>query len=1032
MILKKFGAIICCLSFIFCGAFAQKTIENIDKNALHSQAITLFDAQKYSAAQQSFMRIANNPEFAHNTRVEAKFYVAVIALRLFNGDAELLIKQFIDSYPESPHIYRAYFEYGNFLFRNQEFKLALEYYEKVDIKRFNNKDLAEYFYKIAYSYFKVDETTKAKQIFKETKDSQSIYAENALYYYSYIEYLEKNYNAALPGFEKLASDSTGMFSAVVTPYIAQIYYQQQQYEKAINYGISIESSVNSTQLPDVYKVIAGSYYKTLQYKNSLPYYEKYIQTVANPSVEDFYEIGFLYYNHENYSKAIENLERVTGHNDTLSQNAYYHLGESYLKIGAKDKARNAFMAAAEYSVFPKLQERSAFNYAKLQYEMSLAPFNEAIVSMQNFIKQYPKSEFKDEAYSLLVKIYLSSRNYKDALASLDKISQLTTDLQMAYQQIAYYRGLELFNNLEYSEAQTLFATSQKYSQYNRTIAALSVYWNAESYFKQNDLEQAHKYFNEFLTKPGGYNSPEYIRTHYNMGYINFNQKNYSTAAQWFRKYLDLANDKKSDFYADAAIRTGDSYYMNKDFLQAIKYYEIAKNIGTFDVEYVLFQLAFNYGLLNKQQEKIDALSQFITDYPTSTLFVDALFEKAEALLKVGKEAEAMEIYKTIVENHEASSYYKKSMLQIALGVYNAGRYEEALAMYKKIVDLFPGSPEAQTALNMIRNIYKHQSDIDSYSDYVKQLGGYADVTEAQLDTLSFEVAQELYLNGECEKTIPLLTSYINRYPSGFFLLNAHYYRGDCLFAAEANNDALVDFLFVLQAPRNSFTETSLVNAAYILFTQERYDEALPLLQRIETEAEVKQNLQFARKALITIYAKQQNNEALIAVAEKYIINEKILPEEKRWAQMLIANAYKALGDTSEAIVLYKTVAQNPETQEGAESRYNVIQHYFEMGDFEKCEAEIVSFLEIGSPYQYWLGKSYITWAQIFIDRDELFQARYTLQSVLQYYTITDDGIIDEVNDMLNAIAAAEIEKKAEAEAQSEVVVPMGDNPELFE
>ncbi|MDR0940701.1 MAG: tetratricopeptide repeat protein [Bacteroidales bacterium] len=1018
--------------FICCAAFAQKTIDNSDENTLLTQAITLFDAHKYSAAQQSFMRIADNSEFTYTIRIDAQFYVAVTALRLFNGDAEQLIKQFIDTYPESPHIYRAYFEYANFLFRNQNFETALEYYEKVDIKRFNNKDLAEYFYKLAYSYFKVSEFAKAKQIFKETKDSQSVYAENALYYYSYLEYVDKNYDAALPGFEKLAADTTGMFATVVAPYIAQIYYQQQQYEKAIHYGLSIESVVNPTQLPDVYKVIAGAYYKTLQYKNSLPYYEKYVQTVTNPSVEDFYEIGFLYYNHENYPKAIENLERVTGHNDTLSQNAYYHLGESYLKIGAKDKARNAFMAASEYSVFPKLQERSDFNYAKLQYELSLAPFNEAITGMQNFIARYPQSEFKDEAHALLVKIYLSSRNYKDALTSLDHISQLTTDLQMAYQQIAYYRGLELFNNLDYDEARAMFAASQKYKQYNRTVAALCVYWNAESYFKQGEAEQARTYFNEFLTMQGGYNLPEYVRTHYTMGYIYFNQHDYTTAAQWFRKYLDLATDKQSDFYADAAIRLGDSYYMNKDFLQAIKYYTIAKNIGTFDVEYVLFQLAFNYGLLNKQQEKIDALTQFIAAYPTSALFVDALFEKAEALMKVGKETEALEMYKTIVENHETSSYYKKSMLQIALGVYNAGHYDEALVMYKKIVDLFPGSPEAQTALNMIRNIYKHQSDIDSYSDYVKQLGGYADVSEAQLDTLSFEVAQELYLNGDCEKSVPLFTSYINRYSGGFFELNAHYYRADCLFANNAYNDALVDFLFVLQAPRNSFTETSLLNAAYILFTQERYDEALPFLQRLETEAEVKQNLQFARKALVTIYAQQQNQEALLAVAKKYVVNEKISPEEKRWVQMLMANAYKAQSNTQEAMALYKVIALNQETSEGAEARFNVINHYYEMGDYDSSEAEILDFLEKGSPYQYWLGKAYIVWAQIFIDRDELFQARYTLQNVLQHYTIPDDGIITEVNNILNAIAAAEIEKKIEAEAQSEVVVPMGDNPELFE
>ncbi|MDR2963568.1 MAG: tetratricopeptide repeat protein [Bacteroidales bacterium] len=1029
MIVKKWtAAIIGCL-LAANGLFAQKTIDNKDKNALLSQAHAFFDAHQYSAAQQNFLLIAENPQFALSTRIDAQFYVAVTALRLFNGDAEMLITQFIEKYPESPHIYRAYFEYANFLFRNQNFEKALQFYEKVDIARFGNRDLSEYFYKLAYSYFKTNELQKAKQLFRETKDSKSVYAENALYYYSYLEYLDKNYDAALAGFEKLAIDTAGIFATVVPPYIVQIYYQQQQYEKALTYALEVEPTVNPSQLPDVYKVIASAYYKTLQYDKSLPYYEKYMQAVQNPTVQDYYEIGFLYYNFGQYAKAIENLEQVTGKNDTLSQNAYYHLGLSYLQMGAKEKARNAFMAAAEFSVFPDIQESAAFNYAKLTYELALAPFNEAITAMNNFIAQFPNSKRKDEAHALLVKIFMTSRNYKDALQSLDNISNLSSDLQMAYQQIAYYRGLELFNNLEYEEARNMFAASLRFAQYDRKIAAMSVYWKAESFFKQGDLDNARKSFNEFITMPGSYNTAEYARAHYNLGYIYFAQHAYNTALQWFRKYLDIASDRKSDFYTDAAIRVGDSYFMNKDFAQAIKYYEIAKNAGNFDREYVLFQLAFNYGLLGKQQEKIAILNTLIETYPQSQYYVDALFETAEAYYKLDNIPQALALYNTIVDTYPTSSYYKKSLLQIALSAYNAAQYDNALAMYKKIVDLFPGSPEAQTAMNMIRNIYKKQSDIDSYADYVKQIGGYADVSEAKLDSLSFEVAQELYLDGNCTKAIPLFTNYINRYTEGFFLLYAHFYRGTCLFNSNAESDALADFLFVLRT-QNEFTETALLNASYILFTQDRFDEALPLLVRLEKEAEVKQNLEFARKSLISIYAQQQNYTALIPVAEKYLLNEKIYPEEKRWAQMLTAQALQATGDTTRALQLFKKIALAPETREGAESRFAIIDYYFTRGNYDQSEKEILDFLEIGSPYAYWLGRAYLTWAQIFMNRDEIFQARYTLQSILQYYAITTDGIINSANDMLNALAALEIQKNATPEP--EVVVPMGNNPELFQ
>ena len=147
---------------------------------------------------------------------------------------------------------------------------------------------------------------------------------------------------------------------------------------------------------------------------------------------------------------------------------------------------------------------------------------------------------------------------------------------------------------------------------------------------------------------------------------------------------------------------------------------------------------------------------------------DALFEQAEAYMKAEQIVKASENYTIIVSNYKSSSYIKKSLLQLAFIEYNKQNLDEALLMYQRVLQQYPGSQESQTALNMIRNIYKKKNDIDGFSNYVKQIGGHANVTEAQLDSLSFEVAQELYLDGECDKALPLLSAYIQKYGEGFF------------------------------------------------------------------------------------------------------------------------------------------------------------------------------------------------------------------------------------------------------------------------
>jgi TolA-binding protein len=52
-------------------------------------------------------------------------------------------------------------------------------------------------------------------------------------------------------------------------------------------------------------------------------------------------------------------------NDFVAQNAYYHLGESYLKTNKKQQALNAFKNASEMDFDKKIQEDANLNYAKL-------------------------------------------------------------------------------------------------------------------------------------------------------------------------------------------------------------------------------------------------------------------------------------------------------------------------------------------------------------------------------------------------------------------------------------------------------------------------------------------------------------------------------------------------------------------------------------------------------------------------------------------------------------------------------------------
>ena len=99
------------------GSTAQKYTMSSNEFQL---GLNLFENQKYSAAQQHFLAFLQSDASAtREQKIDAEFYSALCALRLFNPDGQFAVTRFIADNPEYPRIFKAYFELGNYLFHEQ-------------------------------------------------------------------------------------------------------------------------------------------------------------------------------------------------------------------------------------------------------------------------------------------------------------------------------------------------------------------------------------------------------------------------------------------------------------------------------------------------------------------------------------------------------------------------------------------------------------------------------------------------------------------------------------------------------------------------------------------------------------------------------------------------------------------------------------------------------------------------------------------------------------------------------------------------
>jgi hypothetical protein len=89
------------------------------------------------------------------------------------------------------------------------------------------------------------------------------------------------------------------------------------------------------------------------------------------------------------------------------------------------------------------------------------------------------------------------------------------------------------------------------------------------------------------------------------------------------------------------------------------------------------------------------------------------------------------------------------------------------------------------------------------------------------------------------------------------------------------------------------------------------------------------------------------------------------------------------------------------------------QTYYDQGRRELAEKEIFDFIKKNTPYQYWLGKSFLLLSDLYIDNKDEFQAIHTLQSLIDYYEIPNDGIMMIAKRKKDEITAKKTENSAE-------------------
>jgi len=968
---------------LFLGLFslsssAQQTEKYRSELQLYYNALALMEKSHFEPARKGFEDFLAKGEVNYGEfQVNASYYSAKSAMELFHKDAEFFMEEFVLGHPESIWNQAALLDLSRYNFNRRDYDDALRWINEIDSRDLDPEVAEEIEFKKGFSAFELEDYDQAKQSFYQLKDKEGTYAGPTSYYYGHIAYTEGNYQTALESFNKAEADEN--FAKVVPYYVAQIYHFQEKYDELIAYATPLLQQDEVQRGEEIALLVGNAHYSKEQYAEAVPFLEMYMKATYNPQPDEAYRMGYSYYRVGNYQKAIDFLTKASKEENELGQIATYQLADAYLQLGEKKYAQNAFKLASKQFYDPEVTEDALFNYAKLAYELSYDPFHEAIIAFEEYLDTYPNSQRKDEAFEFLLKVHLATRNYSAAIEALDKIKTLDPVQKENYQLSAYNLGVEYMNKRNYKESRKYFNLTKKYN-INPAINALSDYWKGDISYREANYEEAVRLYKAFINNTAAYSTDFYNLANYNIGYSTFKSGDYDESLVAFRKFVS-ASDIDSKRKNDAYLRIGDLYLVNKNYKEAINSYKTAIDAKEVNVDYALFQQAMAEGYSNNFEAKTEILVKLLSDYPQTSLAPVANFEMGIAYFIQDKLDPALLAFNAVVEDYSQSPYRKRALLQRGLVQYRLGKYEDAIATYESVVEDYGVDAESQEAISTLKNIYLDLGRVDDFTAWLNKVPDY-EVSPMEIDSLTYQAAENLVADGDCDQAIPSFEKYLDKFPKGLFATNANYYLADCAYRKNDFDKALSGFEYVANVPTGQFTEPSLLGAATIRFKQNDYEEALQHYKALEMVAEFSANVLRARTGQMRAnYQLGNYSEALLAM-DKVLSDENLTEELEVESRLNRARIFFTEKKFEQAAPDYKWLAQKKATEVGAEAKFRLAQISYSNDDLDEAESAVFQLIKEFPSSDYWKVKSFILLADVYAAKEDFFQAKATLQSVI--------------------------------------------------
>ncbi len=939
--------------------------------ALNKQEIMqLFQDRKYSAVQSICQKIINNGEA--NEFVD--YYNARCSKELFLEDAYHLYADYLDKYSYSKFIPQAHQDIALLHFRDQDYEKAIAFF--LSIEEIDQKN--DLLFKLAYANFRINAFSEATYYFSKLIERNSKYTAASRYYYAYIAYENELYKTALNEFSKLLDDKK--FKHIVPYYITHIYFAQKRYGELIDFTKPILDNIKGSRIEEMHRLLAESYYALDDYKNAVRYFNNYLSVIEEPSSIICFLLGHSYFRIENYDKAILFLERVVNSPDSVMQNSTYYLASSYLKNENYYYALQAFKKASTYNYDLIIKEEAYFNYAKLSYQLEL-PFDNTLNILRTYLEDFDNPLHRKHIETLMAKTLKGTSRYGEALSSLENIYLPNLDQQASIQQLSYFLGVQAYNSLDYKLALSYFSQSNQY-KINADFSFLSHFWLADCYYQLSNYNKAAEIYSK-LPVSNNINLEHYeVLQKYNIAYCYFHQQEFELSNKYFRLYEKLAKDsmKLNDTY----LRIADCFFMTNNYLLAEKYYNKAIQYDLFDSDYAMYNRSTCLALLGDYNSQLELLKTFQSRYPNSVYFDDALYVLASYYQNIEDYTESLNYYDALLASSQDENLIAETRLSKGMIFFNNNNIEEAIDQFLFVINNYQKTKYFREGLAGLQSAYTTLGEIDKYLNIIEELPEMT-LSAFEQDSLIYSAAFLKFSEANYELANTTFDKYISKFGGeGVFIDDAKYYNALCLINLKDTTSAITLYKDIVKSnASNNYKEPALVFLARRYYFLNNFTLSNQYYQELELIAS---NNTLSREAIINLMYGNEFLDSNLALkyANKVIALDKKDNKLLSKASLIVARDEFKSGNYAKSRKTFAEVHQLSKYDEGAEAAYYLTYLTYLDDSLNLAEAMIFKLAE-DYTNDYFIAKSFLLLADIYIDQGNRFQAKAALESIISNY-----------------------------------------------